>query len=152
AGEWYNGAYTVCLREVATLKEIRRWWGHRNNVSSLAFSPDGRTLASGSWDTRIFVWDVPAQQERAAARPGRKELEALWEDLGAGGAAKGCRAGWRLAAAPEEAVPFLAGRLRPAPVADAQHIARLVRDLDSEEFTKREAASAELARFGEATR
>ena len=30
--------------------------GHENRVYSVAFSPDGQTLASGSWDQTIRVW------------------------------------------------------------------------------------------------
>jgi WD40 repeat protein len=37
---------------ISTLK------GHRSPVTSLAFSPDGRHLISGSWDTTIRVWEV----------------------------------------------------------------------------------------------
>jgi WD40 repeat protein len=36
----------------ATLK------GHTSPVWSVAFSPDGKTLASGSWDGTIKLWDV----------------------------------------------------------------------------------------------
>nr|XP_009614879.1 angio-associated migratory cell protein-like [Nicotiana tomentosiformis] len=32
--------------------------GHENSVSSLAFSTDGRLLASGSFDCHIRVWDI----------------------------------------------------------------------------------------------
>jgi WD40 repeat protein len=32
--------------------------GHTDDVFTLAFSPDGQTLASGSWDGTIRLWDV----------------------------------------------------------------------------------------------
>lgn len=32
--------------------------GHQDNVSALAFSPDGQTLISGSFDDYAIVWDV----------------------------------------------------------------------------------------------
>ena len=37
-------------------------WGHRDNVTSVAFSPDGLTLASGSWDDTILLWELPSTQ------------------------------------------------------------------------------------------
>jgi WD40 repeat protein len=39
--------------------------GHRDRVAALAFSPDGKTLASGSWDRTAKLWSVAALQEVA---------------------------------------------------------------------------------------
>lgn len=32
--------------------------GHRGKVTTLAFAPDDRSLASGGWDNHVIVWDV----------------------------------------------------------------------------------------------
>src|SRR5208282_1490413 len=37
--------------------------GHTNSVVSLAFSPNSRLLASGSWDNSIKIWDVSAGRD-----------------------------------------------------------------------------------------
>jgi WD40 repeat protein len=34
--------------------------GHTNEVNALAFSPDGRLIATGSWDQTIMLWELPS--------------------------------------------------------------------------------------------
>jgi RNA polymerase sigma factor (sigma-70 family) len=61
AGTWKE---MIHLWEAATGKELRHWKGHRWPVVSLAFSPDGKTLASAGYqDGRICLWDPETGQE-----------------------------------------------------------------------------------------
>jgi WD40 repeat protein len=48
----------IKLWEVASGSLVRTLSGHTDRVWSVAFSPDGRLLASGSWDTTIKLWEV----------------------------------------------------------------------------------------------
>jgi WD40 repeat protein len=40
--------------------------GHRGKVMSLAFTPDGRKLISGSWDRTVRIWDIASAREESA--------------------------------------------------------------------------------------
>ncbi len=51
----------LCLNTVAFMyaaREIKVQLGHSSWVNSVAFSPDGKTIASGSRDTTMKVWSV----------------------------------------------------------------------------------------------
>ncbi len=56
--------------EVTQLQPLIKTWkcvhtltGHINEVSSVAISPDGQTLVSGSWDKTIKIWQLDKGQE-----------------------------------------------------------------------------------------
>jgi RNA polymerase sigma factor (sigma-70 family) len=148
---------TLGLWDLLTGKEIRAFEGHRSWVTSLAFSPDGKALASGSDDTTALVWDVAAvvrgdkgpKPAEAAPELAPKELESLWADLGGADVPKARQALMTLAASLAQTVPFLKERLQPVEAPAKERIARLLKDLDSEEFEVREKAQAELEKLGE---
>jgi WD40 repeat protein len=81
-----GGDNRIRLLDAATGKEIRRLRGHQardfnppadrksafdllvrsvgaGNVTTLAFAPDGKTLASGGWDDMVRLWDVASGKE-----------------------------------------------------------------------------------------
>src|SRR5260370_34286975 len=58
----------VRIKERATLR------GHKAAVASVAFSPDGKALASGSVDGTIKLWEVATGQERATLQGHRDVL------------------------------------------------------------------------------
>src|SRR6516165_1809091 len=49
-------------------KERARFGGHTAVVSSVAVTRDGKTLASGSYDTTIKLWDLATGKEIASLR------------------------------------------------------------------------------------
>lgn len=50
--EWNAAA----LVDAASGQVLRKWTGHRGVVATAGISPDGRTLASGGWDKRLYLW------------------------------------------------------------------------------------------------
>ena len=46
----------AALVDAATGQVLRQWTEHRGVVATASISPDGRSLASGGWDKRLYVW------------------------------------------------------------------------------------------------
>src|SRR5262245_47942906 len=138
----------IQLWDVGAAKELGRLAGHQADVTALAFAGDSKSLASGSGDTTILIRDV--KEFAASAKPQATEVDAAarWNDLLDNDAAQAFDAIYALTAAPDQAVPFLKERLRPAAV-DTDKIQRLIADLDDERFAVRKQASAELEKIGE---
>jgi WD40 repeat protein len=126
--------------------------GHRGGVASVTFSADGKVLASGGIDSTALIWDVKSLPDDSRRRPGSlsvQKLQALWNDLGSTEATRAYDAIWALASDPTHAMTFLQERLQPVAPGDAQQIARLVADLDSERYERRLRATEELERLGD---
>src|SRR5262249_2407486 len=51
------------LRRLCRL-EVKKLEGHRTNVATLAYSPDGGSVATGDQGGTIIVWDAESGQER----------------------------------------------------------------------------------------
>ena len=115
------------------------------NVTALAFSRDGKTLAGGCSDTTIYLWDL-AQEGGEGRRPHAANLDSLWKTFDGtnakkaerGPAAAGRPAGGG-SAVPEGAAQAGAGR-----EADPAKIEKMIADLDSPRYAVREAAMRDL--------
>jgi WD40 repeat protein len=57
---------TIYLLESASGKLRRQFKGHQRAITALEFSADGKTLASGSQDTTVLLWDLTDQGGRLA--------------------------------------------------------------------------------------
>ena len=63
SGAWWHrgmGIKQVAIRlwDVASGENLATFRGHPTDVQTLAFSPDGELLASGSFDGTILLWDM----------------------------------------------------------------------------------------------
>lgn len=137
----------IGVTEIASGQQRAQFDGAHGTLHSLCFSPDGRRIASGSSDGTAYVWDMTGLGAKPAGPLDRGEVAALWESLV--DTEKAQNAIWQLTRAPEMAVAQIRQHVKPIPRTDAKVIARLVADLDADDFDAREKASQQLERLGE---
>lgn len=134
---WETSTRQLRLRFVSTSKE---------DLESLAFSSDGRRLASGCADGTVLVWDAMGTTDDAIKQL-REDLDSCWLKLSGQGGGEAYRAIRALASVPEKAVPFLDRSLRGTNE-KTQVIVKLIADLDHPRFPVREKAMKELLDLG----
>jgi RNA polymerase sigma factor (sigma-70 family) len=72
-----GGQYgAVRIWDLASGQQVRALNGHAGWVMSLAFSPDGRTLAAGNW-RNVRLWEVSTGQERRRLEGHEGDVTAL---------------------------------------------------------------------------
>jgi WD40 repeat protein len=143
-----HGDGSIWLWETATGSVRRRLEGHTGSVHHLEFSGNGLLLASGSADGTGLIWDLSGRIHERSLQPlslSDAECAELWRELGDANAEKAYAAMWKLAAAPRQAVPLMRQRM---PVVTATQFTRLIAELDSDDFRRREGAMRRLQDIG----
>jgi RNA polymerase sigma factor (sigma-70 family) len=106
---------------------------------SVAFSPDGRTLATGHRDGSVMLWNVP--------RPPVREVADDWAAL-KDSSPEAARAAVDRLVRDAAAYKVVAAKFRPPAEEANPQIASLIADLDSSNYATREAASKKLRELG----
>jgi hypothetical protein len=115
----------------------------------VAFSSDGKQLATGGQDHCITLWEAPKFEAAVKGKaPSVEELDAWWLALG-NTAADACPAIEQMLEAPEQSVALLKERARPIRLSDPDTVNKLVAQLDSENFADRQQAQQTLEKMGE---
>ena len=138
----------VNVWDVCTRRRLVRLQVPGNRLHSIAFSPDGRRIATSMDDTSILIWDLERlglRDKREPVELDAKELDRLWNDLASVEARCAYRAMQTMLATPDKTITHLRSHL----LADTDRsIARLLVELDDADGRKRQSADAELTRLG----
>src|SRR5262249_49744272 len=106
----------VRLWEVSSGKQLKQALRHRGAVTAVAFSADGKQVASAD-DAGTALASTVAGLKDWKPEPidlTAKQLDELWGDLGRDESGKGLKAVWTLIAGGKDATPFLKDHLKPA--------------------------------------
>ena len=71
------GSYNGHLIDVETGQVKDFPIGHKDFVTSAAFSSDGKTLASGSWDKTIILWDANSWKQLKTLKGHTREIKSI---------------------------------------------------------------------------
>ncbi len=63
----YYGNFTVTLWDIENDRDLRTF-SHSEVVTDIAFSPDGKILASGTYDGTVTLWDLESGEKRLSLK------------------------------------------------------------------------------------
>ncbi len=141
-----TGAGGIVLYETASGRPRARLMGHFQDITGLAFTPDGKTLVSASSDATILIWDVTGLRTTGKLEGNADEL---WKLLASTDPELAGQAVWAMVAASTPSLKLLGERLKPV-VASKELLQKLIVDLDDQKFAVRDKATRELAYLGTA--
>jgi WD40 repeat protein len=146
--------YLVFL-DALTGGELGRLQPDMGTLSSIAFSPTGKTFASAGTDHTVLVWDftpfqksTPKFGRSTSKNLGAEEIPSLWAELAGADAGKAYQALSRLVQGGDSVVAYLKNELRPVPLVDAKLLGAWIGELDSDQYPLRQRATANLAKAG----
>jgi WD40 repeat protein len=158
----------LSLWDLATDQIVGRLPDDHREGQQIAFSPDGSRLAVAgyvrpavfgravvTYSPVVLVCDVAEmcgkkkiEEIAQTAAPSEEELEGLWVELSGADNARAYRAIRQLGRDGPRGAAFLKARLKGDQSPDERRSARLIADLDGDEFATREKATAELEKLG----
>ena len=131
----------VHVYELATHSLVRRYATGMGAINKLIVFPDGSSAVSAGAEEVVTVWDLTYRRGKAA--PATDDLVAAWANLESLEGAKGYPAGRTLVAGGANGVRAIAAGFE-ASIDTKKKVAQWIKDLGSEEFAEREAATKAL--------
>jgi WD40 repeat protein len=120
-------------------------------VTSLAISPDARTVAAGIMDGTILLYDVSPNNGPKPWEKSPSDPVELWKQLADGDAAKAWPAMRELIHRPDVALKLFAERMKPLTAAEkpkAEQLKTWIEQLASPKFQERDEATKALRKVG----
>jgi WD40 repeat protein len=143
ASEFNKGQVIVYEMVTGTARFVLE--GHSGPVLAMAFSHDGRLLATGGQDTTALLWDV------GGSTGGRLDDSVAWAALADGKAERAFAVMSDLERRPATAVRLLRKHLKPAPgkALDDRAVKKAIEGLGDDNFETRESSQQALTAAAE---
>lgn len=133
--------------ETLTWSEIKTFRGHQKAVTSVQFSPDGKTLASSSEDTTVLLWAVK-DLKPDSSRYTKSQLDKYWQMLGHKDGELASLAMKSLQQNPDQAVELFDERLNVGTRLDEKDLPTLIKKLLDEDPMIHLPATLQLREYG----